>query len=712
MSRPVVLGVILLASSVSAVSAQRLVYPASRPGPVIDDYHGVSIPDPFRWLEDTDSPETAEWVAAQNRLTFGYLEGLPNRAQLRDRLTQLWNYERFGVPFREGDAYFYTWNSGLQNQSVLHVTTSLGDQGRVLLDPNTLSDDGTVALTAAAVSPDGRSLAYGTAVSGSDWQEFHVRDVATGQDLVDTLRWVKFSGMSWTRDNAGFFYSRYPEPEGGNRLLAVNRNQHLYYHRLGTPQSEDRLIFAPDDPEWFVGASVTEDGQYAVLYLGEGTDPKNRIYYLDLGKPDAPNLEAPIIKLFDAFDASYQVLGNDGETWYILTDRDAPRKRIVAVNLADPGTLRAVVPEAVGGEVLEGAVLVRDRIVAEYLHDARSDLRLFGVDGTPQGTVALPTAGSVGGISARRQDGEFFYAFTSYLFPSTIYRYDLARGESEVFRAPTVDFDASRYETKQIFATSRDGTRVPLFVTHRKGLPLDGSHPTLLYGYGGFNISLTPGFSVSTAVWLEQGGVYVVANLRGGGEYGEEWHLAGTKERKQNVFDDFVTAAEHLIEAGYTRPDRLAIQGGSNGGLLVGAVMNQRPDLFGVALPAVGVMDMLRFHKFTIGSAWTSDYGSSDDPEGFRYLRAYSPLHNITPGTCYPATLITTADHDDRVVPGHSFKYAATLQQAQGCDRPTLIRIETKAGHGAGKPVSKQIEEVADIWAFTLANLGTQPVAP
>jgi len=712
MSRPVVLGVFLLASSVPALSAQRLPYPASPVGPVTDDYHGSRIADPFRWLEDTDSPETAAWAGAQNRLTFGYLEGLPNRGHLRERLTRLWNYERFGVPFREGDGYFYTWNSGLQNQSVLHVTTALADRGRVLLDPNTLSDDGTVALTAAAVSPDGRLLAYGTAVSGSDWQEFHVRDVATGRDLPDTLRWVKFSGMSWTRDNAGFFYSRYPEPEGGNRLLAVNRNQHLYYHRLGTPQSEDRLVFAPEDPEWFVGAAVTEDGRYAVLSLGEGTDPRNRVYYLDLGTPDAPDLGAPIVKLFDAFDASYQVLGNDGETWYILTDRDAPRKRIVAVDLAAPSPLRTVVPEAMGGEVLEGAALVRDRIVAEYLHDARSDLRLFGLDGTPRGTVALPTAGSVGGISARRQDGEFFYAFTSYLFPSTIYRYDLARGESEVFRAPTVDFAASRYETRQIFATSRDGTRVPLFVTHRKGIALDGSHPALLYGYGGFNISLTPGFSVSTAVWLEQGGVYVVANLRGGGEYGEEWHLAGTKERKQNVFDDFIAAAEHLVAAGYTRPDRLAIQGGSNGGLLVGAVTNQRPDLFGVALPAVGVMDMLRFHRFTIGSAWTSDYGSADDPEGFRYLRAYSPLHNITPGTCYPATLITTADHDDRVVPGHSFKYAATLQRAQGCTRPTLIRIETKAGHGAGKPVSKQIEEAADLWAFALTNLGMQPAVP
>lgn len=684
-------------------------YPVTRKDEVVEDYHGVQVADPYRWLEDTNSAETAAWVAAQNEVTAGYLAGLPLREKLRAQLTERWNYERYGVPFREGERYFFFKNDGLQNQSVLYAQESLDAEPRVLLDPNTLSADGTVALSALAVSHDGRYLGYGTSSGGSDWQEFHIREIESGRDLEDRLEWVKFSGLSWTNDGQGFFYSRYPAPAEGQALLEANRDQKLYYHRVGTPQSADRLVYErPDQPEWGMNASVTDDGRYAILYLSHGTDPRNRLYYIDLQDPRRPDPGAPVVKLLDDFDASYTVVGNDGPVLYILTDRDAPRKRIVAVDLRNPSPSRwrTIVPE--GEEVIEEAHLVGGRLVVASLKDASSRVRFYARDGKPQGELELPGLGSVGGISGRPQGSELFYAFTSFLYPTTIFRYDLATGEQELFRAPAVDFDASKYETKQVFYTSKDGTRVPMFITHRRDIELDGTNPTYLYGYGGFNISLTPGFSVTNLVWLEQGGVYAMPNLRGGGEYGEEWHLAGTKERKQNVFDDFIAAAEYLIAEGYTSPAKLAIGGGSNGGLLVGAAMTQRPELFAVAHPDVGVMDMLRFHKFTIGWAWTSDYGSSDDPEGFRYLHAYSPLHNLKPGTCYPATMVTTADHDDRVVPGHSFKFAAALQEAQGCAKPTLIRIETRAGHGAGKPTAKLIEEAADVLAFRLSVVGSQ----
>ena len=687
-------------------------YPPTRADAQVDDYHGTPVADPYRWLEDVDSPETRAWVEAQNAVTFAYLSAIPRREAIRERLTKLWNYPKYGAPFKEGGRIFYFENSGLQNQSVLFVQDGPRGAPRVLLDPNALAADGTVALTAAAPSPNGALLGYGTSASGSDWQELRVRDVAGGRDLDDTLRWVKFSGLAWTRDDRGFYYSRYDEPAAGSSALTgINKYQKLYYHRVGTPQSEDVLVYErPDQPDWGFGASVSEDGRYAVIGVWQGTDDRNRLYYIDLGDPARPDVAGPVVPLLDAFDASYDFVDNDGATFYVRTNKDAPRSRLVAVSLAapEPARWRTVVPET--EDALESVQAVGGLFVASYLEDAHSSVRLFErPSGRPAGTVALPGLGTVAGISGKPGDGEFYYQFTSFLAPTTVYRYDLTTGASTVFKQPKVPFDFDRYETTQVFYASKDGTRVPMFITRRRELALDGTNPTLLYGYGGFNVSLTPAFSPATLVWLEMGGVYAVANLRGGGEYGKEWHDAGTLERKQNVFDDFIAAAEYLIRERYTSPRRLAIYGGSNGGLLVGAAMTQRPELFGAALPAVAVMDMLRFHKFTIGWAWVSDYGSADDPKLFPVLRKYSPLHNLTPGTRYPATMVTTADHDDRVVPGHSFKFAAALQAAQAPDGPpTLIRIETKAGHGAGKPTGKLIEEAADRFAFLVRSLGVE----
>ncbi len=687
--------------------------PATRTVDVVDDYHGVAVRDPYRWLEDADAPETRAWIEAQNCVTFGYLASIPERDELERRLTTLWDYPKYGTPFREGDRYFFFKNDGLQNQSVLYMQDSLDGEAEVLLDPNTLAADGTVALTTLAFTEDGSTLAYGTAASGSDWQEFRVRDVTTGQDHADHLRWIKFSGASWTHDGTGFFYSRYPQPERTDSLKSANRNQKLYYHRLGTSQHDDPIVYErPDEPEWGYGGSVTDDGRFLVIRVSHGTDERNRIYYKDLGRPTAPLIASPVVRLLDDFDATYDFVGNDGDVFYFRTDLDAPRYRLIAVNARQPGRerWREIVPQS--EDVLDGVRIVHGTFVATYMHDAHTKLVLFDMDGQHLGDVPLPGIGSVRGIRGRPQDDEMFYAFTSFLHPPTIFRYDFTTTTTSVFKSPDVDFDPSAYETRQVFYTSRDGTRVPMFLTHRTDIQLDGSNPTYLYGYGGFNISLTPSFSVSNLVWLERGGVYAVANLRGGGEYGEVWHRAGMLDRKQNVFDDFIAAAEYLVAEGYTSPEQLAIGGGSNGGLLVGAVLNQRPDLFGAALPAVGVMDMLRFHKFTIGWAWVSDYGSPDDPDHFRFLHAYSPLHNVVPGAEYPAVMVTTADHDDRVVPGHSFKYAAALQAAQGGDAPILIRVETKAGHGAGKPTAKIIEEQADRWAFLIDNLGMRRLHP
>ncbi|MEN8375170.1 MAG: prolyl oligopeptidase family serine peptidase [Gemmatimonadota bacterium] len=691
-----------------------LTYPQTQRGDLIEDYHGTSVLAPYRWLEDSDSPDVGDWVNAQNDVTFAYLESLPYREEIETRLTELWDYERFGTPWKEGGRYFFFKNDGLQNQSVLYVQESLEDEPRVLVDPNGLSEDGTVALAGSFVSPDGRYLAYSLNTSGSDWREFKLRDIETGEDLPDHLEWAKFTGASWTKDSQGFFYARYPAAEeGSDRLTEANSNQMIYYHRVGTPQAEDVLVHADrSNPQWLFGAGTTEDGRFLILTVREGSSSSNRLWIRDLGDPMAPDLDGPLLRLMDDNDARYSVVHNGGPVFYIRTDLDAPRGRLIEVDLRKPGKhlWRTIIPES--EDLLESVTPVGGRFLARYLHDAHGRVAAYEMDGTPAGDLDLPTIGSVGGLSGDEEDTELFYSFSSFLYPTTIFRHDLATGATEVFKAPDVDFDPSGYVTKQVFYESKDGTQVPMFITHRAELALDGQNPSYLYGYGGFNISLRPSFSLSNLVWLEMGGVYAQPTLRGGGEYGEEWHQAGTKERKQNVFDDFIAAAEYLIDEGYTRSDKLAIGGGSNGGLLVGAAMTQRPELFAAALPAVGVMDMLRFHKFTIGWAWVSDYGSSDDPEGFDYLRAYSPLHNLTAGVCYPATLVTTADHDDRVVPAHSFKFAAQLQAAQGCGNPAVIRIETKAGHGAGKPTSKRIEEAADKWAFALANMSANPILP
>jgi prolyl oligopeptidase len=730
-------------------------YPAAAKGTQVDDYHGVSIADPYRWLEDTDAPATKAWVEAENRLSDGFLATIPERAGIKYRLTQLWNYARYGAPFKEGGRYFYFENTGLQNQSVLYVQDRLNGPARVLLDPNVLSADGTVALSGQAASDDGRYLAYSLSTSGSDWQELHVREVDTGRDLPDTVKWVKFSGISWTHDNKGFFYSRYDEPTSGNKMTNVNRNQKVYYHRIGRPQSRDELIYdRPDQPDWIFGANVSDDGQYLIITVFQGTDVRTRLYFVDLDNPGKPEINNPVVRMIDKLDAEYEFVGNRGTNFYVRTDRNAPRGRIIAVSIENPREERWNTIVGENKDALVSATMAGETIVANYLQDAHSSIRFFsgsrdalrdqrdqrprqqpqpknpgsiyddtstapimsrgsraltGGGFTPVGELQLPGIGTVGELHGKQGDDELFYSFTSFLYPTTIYRYDVKTRSNELFRAPRVAFDASKYETKQVFYTSKDGTRVPMFITAKKGLTLDGSNPTLLYAYGGFNISETPAFSAANAAWLDMGGVYALANLRGGGEYGKEWHEAGMLAKKQNVFDDFIAAAEYLIKEKYTSTPKLAIRGGSNGGLLVGAVMTQRPELFGAALPEVGVMDMLRFQKFTIGWAWTSDYGSSDNPDQFKYLRAYSPLQNIKPGTCYPPTLAFTADHDDRVVPGHTFKFVATMQAAQACANPILVRIETKAGHGAGKPTTKQIDEAADRFAFLVRELHMRP---
>ncbi|KQQ97690.1 prolyl oligopeptidase family protein [Massilia sp. Leaf139] len=671
-------------------------YPVTAKVAHTDNYHGTTIADPYRWLEDANSAQTKTWVDAQNAVTQAWLGQIPQREAIRQRLTKLWNYERYSVPSKDGGRYFYTRNDGLQNQSVLYTLKNLGDEPRMLLDPNKLAADGTVALAGAEVSPDGKLLAYSTAASGSDWNEIRVRDIESGKDLDDHVKFVKFSNTAWTKDGKGFFYSRYDEPKEATKLADVNYFQKLYYHRIGTPQSADTLVYdRPDQKEWGFGGQTTDDGRYLVITTTKGTAPKYRVSYKDLSKPDSK-----VVDLIDNFDAGYTFIDNVGSVFYFSTDRKAPKKRIVAIDVSKPGEANWKEIVAESAETLTGADIINNQLVLEYLKDARSVVKVVDLKGKPAREIALPGIGTVGGLSGKRSETETFYSFTGFTTPTTIYRLNLKTGQSSVFRQPKVDFNPADYETRQQFFTSKDGTKVPMFIVSKKGIKLDGSNPTYLYGYGGFNISMTPGFSPANLAWMEMGGVYVVANLRGGGEYGEAWHQAGTKLQKQNVFDDFIGAAEWLVANKVTSPAKLAIGGGSNGGLLVGAAMTQRPDLFGAAIPMVGVMDMLRFHKFTIGWAWTSDYGSADNPEEFKALVKYSPLHNLKPGTAYPATMVTTADHDDRVVPAHSFKFAAAAQAAQAGCNPVLIRIDTKAGHGAGKPTAKQIEEVADRWGF------------
>lgn len=683
-------------------AGDKLKYPLTKQIDHVDSLHGKPIPDPYRWLEDDvrQSKEVADWVAAENKVTADYLTALPQRDAIKKRLTELWNYEKFGAPFKAGGRYFYFKNDGLQNQSVLYKLESLNAEPVVFIDPNAWSKDGTVALGSTSFSDDGRYVAYSVADAGSDWNTWRIIEVETGRLLADELKWVKFSGASWTMDSKGFFYGRYDEPPAGAAFQKTNLNQQVFYHRVGTSQADDVLVYKrPDEPTWGFRNQVTEDGRYLVTEIWKGTAHKYRIVYKDLAEP-----YGMAIDLVQDFQHEYSFIGNEGPDFFFQTDLDAPRKRIVAINIHKSGTVREVVPQST--ETLTSVNIVANMFVMSYLKDAKTQVKMYSLDGHFVREVEFPGIGTATGFGGKRTDTETFYSFSSFATPPTVFRYDMLTGESTLMKQAQVKFKPDDYQVEQVFYSSKDGTKVPMFITSKKGIKLDGSHPTLLYGYGGFAISLTPGFSIARVAWLEQGGVLAIPNLRGGGEYGEEWHLAGTKLSKQNVFDDFIGAAEWLIQHKYTSSPKLAIQGGSNGGLLVGACMTQRPELFGACLPAVGVMDMLRFHQFTAGRFWVDDYGSAENLDEFQALLAYSPYHNLKPGTRYPATLVTTADTDDRVVPGHSFKFAARLQGCQSGDAPTLIRIETRAGHGAGKPTDKMIEEVADQWAFLAKNLG------
>jgi prolyl oligopeptidase len=687
-----------------AVSAEpRIEYPKTRQVDLVETLHGVRVADPYRWLEDDvrHSKEVADWVAAENKITSSYLAAIPERGPIRKRLTELWDFAQYSSPFKEGGHYFYFKNDGLQNQAVLYVMDSLEGTPRTLIDPNTWSKDGTIALSGVVPSEDGKYLAYGVAEAGSDWTTWRVLDTASGKPIADELKWTKFTRAAWTKDSRGFFYTRYEEPKKGAEFQVLNLNNKLHYHRIGTPQSDDAIVYyRPDHPEWMYDGTVSDDGRWLVITTGRGTDERYRVTVKDLAEPYAMPVE-----LIDNFDHEFTFVGNDGAVLYFQTDIDAPRRRVIGIDLAKPqrAAWKQIIPQA--EETLQQVNAIGNQFVAEYLKDVKPQVKIFAMDGRFVREVQFPGIGSAAGFGGRRTDTETFYSFSSFATPPSIYRYDMITGQSRLIRRSEVKFNPDDYEVKQVFYNSKDGTRVPMFVSHKKGMKLDGSNPTLLYGYGGFNISLTPYFSVGRLMWMEMGGVYAVPNLRGGGEYGKPWHEAGRLLKKQNVFDDFIAAAEWLVANRYTRPEKLAIQGGSNGGLLVGAVMTQRPELFGACLPAVGVMDMLRFHKFTEGRLWVDDYGSPDNPEQFKVLRAYSPYHNIKPGTKYPATLISTADTDDRVIPGHSFKFAAALQAAQAGDAPVLIRITTRAGHGAGKPTAKRIEEVTDDWAFLVKTL-------
>lgn len=688
-------------------------YPESKRGDVVDEYHGTKVPDPYRWLEDPDAPDTVAWVQAQNKVTFDWLGKVATRDAMKQRLTTLWNYERYSAPFVEGKGknrrtYFWK-NDGLQNQAVLFVVDAAGKEPRMLLDPNALSADGTVALAGMAISDDGALMAYALSTGGSDWMEWRVKDVATGTDKPDVVKWSKFSGASWTPDNKGFFYSRYPEPEQGADLEQANYFHKVYFHTVGESQDKDQLVFEDKDNKTRgFAAGVTEDGAYLVITAWEGTDRRNRVFFKDLKKKDAA-----VVKLFDAFDAGYSVIGNVGSTFYVLTDKDAPRQRLVKVDVKglkapEPKLIEVIAQPA--KDKIESVTMIGGGFLVKYLRDAHDVVEFFDLKGKKVRELPLPTIGTSGGFAGKSKDTETYYSFTSFTYPTVIYKLDLKSGVSTLWKQPKVAFNVDDFETAQVFYPSVDGTKIPMFIVHKKGLKLDGTNPTYLYAYGGFNISLTPSFSPALIGLLEQGFVFAQPNLRGGGEYGEEWHEAGMLKKKQNVFDDFASAARYLVAEKYTSHAKIGIGGGSNGGLLVGASLTQHPELFGAGVAMVGVMDMLRFHKFTIGHAWVSEYGSADDAGMFPTLRGYSPLHNLKPGTSYPPTLITTADHDDRVVPAHSFKFAAAMQAAQGGQAPILIRIDVKAGHGAGKPTSKLIDEAADRWSFLMASLGATPM--
>jgi prolyl oligopeptidase len=702
---PVPALLLLLSLILFAAPARSLEYPATKKVDQKDTYAGdVVVADPYRWLEADvrESDEVRAWVTAQNDVTFSYLESLPHRESIREKLSTVWDYEKYTIPTKKGGRYFFRKNDGLQNQSVLYTQKTLDEAPRLLIDPNRWSKDGTVALTSFVPSPDGRHIAYGAAEAGSDWVVWRVMEIESGTILPDEIRWVKFNQPTWTRDGRGFFYARYPKPVAGEAFQSLNKNQKVFYHRLGTEQAEDVVVhYTPGQPEWSQSARVTDDGRYLILSVSKGSGRQNRVFYKNLETPYAMT-----IPLIEDFENEYDFVGNDGSLFYFRTDLDASRRRLIAIDIQEPDREKwsEIIPES--AHLLADVRYVGGRFVGRFLRDARTAVEIFSRDGKKLADVDLGGLGSASGFAGDPKDPETFYSIESYNIAPSVYRYDVATGEKKLlFQSKVSGLDPQNFEVKQVFYQSKDGTRVPMFIAHRKGLVLDGSNPTLLYGYGGFNVSQTPRFSASRLVWMQMGGVFALANLRGGGEYGAEWHRAGTKLQKQNVFDDFIAAAEYLIEKRYTSRKKLAIQGGSNGGLLVGAAMTQRPELFAAALPAVGVMDMLRFHRFTAGRFWVEDYGSSEHPDEFRALHAYSPYHNLKKGTRYPATLVTTADTDDRVVPGHSFKFAAALQEAHAGDVPVLIRIETRAGHGAGKPTSKQIEEAADLWSFLASNL-------
>ncbi len=694
---------VFLAIIINTLTARgdTLSYPDSKPGKTVDTLHDIKVPDPYRWLEDLNSDQTSAWVKAQNSLTDSYLDTISGRQALKNHLTKLWNVERLGVPSFEGGSYFFSKNNGLQNQSVLYSSKSLDLEPTVLLDPNKLSKDGTVALNSYEVSPDGKYLAYSTSASGSDWVEWKVREISSRKDLSDHLKWSKFSGVSWAKNSKGFYYGRFPAPKDGEEMMAQNIHKKIYFHEIGKPQSEDLLVYErPNQPKQGLYAWVTEDGKYLLIQVSQGTDTKNGLFYKDLS-----NSTSKVIELLSSFDASYDFITNLGSKFIIRTDLNAPKQKVISIDVNEPLSDRweTIIPEST--ETLRSVSHIGGLFIANYLKDARTEIRRFKTDGNSLPPVKLPGLGTASGFGGKSDQNETFYYFTSFTSPGAVYRYDVTRNASTLLKAPKTQFDRDHYESRQIFATSRDGTKIPMFIVSKKNLKLDGNNPTLLYAYGGFNISLRPSYSPATIAWLDLGGIYVMANLRGGGEYGEEWHEAGMKLKKQNVFDDFIACAEHLISNKFTSSKKLSIAGGSNGGLLVGACMVQRPELYGACLPAVGVMDMLRFHKFTIGWAWQAEYGKPDDPEDFKNLLTYSPYHNLKPNN-YPATMVITSDHDDRVVPSHSYKFAAALQSAQNGFAPTLIRIESKAGHGAGTPTSKRIEAIVDKYAFLAKALG------
>jgi prolyl oligopeptidase len=697
-----------VSSSFLAPDGTRMSYPDTRTVDQVDDYFGTKVADPYRWLEDDQSADTAAWVAAENKVTSSYLQKIPAREAIRHRLIELWNYERYTPPLKAGSHYIYTKNDGLQNHAVFYKASSLSALDaapEVLLDPNTLSKDGTAIVSYSSVSSDGKYLAYAISPGGSDWEEWHVRDVARATDLPDVLKWSKVSLATWRKDSSGFYYCRYDPPKEGTTLTAVNKHQKVYFHALGTSQEADTLVFErPDHPEWRFLSDITEDGRFLILNQLEGTGAKTRIFIQDLRARDSK-----VVPFLDKFDAAYAVSGNDGDTFYVDTNKDAPRSRLVAIKLdaPDPSSWTTIIPEAPGRDVMRSATLVGSHLIVDWHTNVHSQLKVYDLHGTFEREIELPTLGSVTNITAKRAGHEVFYAFGSYTYPTTIFRYDVEAKTNTIFKQPKVAFTPSDFETKLVFYPSKDGTQIPMFLTYKKGLVRNGQNPTYLHGYGGFRASVSPVLTPYSIAWMEMGGINAEPALRGGYEYGTAWYDAGHGKQKQNVFDDFIAAAEYLIAERYTSTPKLAILGASNGGLLIDACLTQRPDLFGAAVPQVGIADMLRFHKFTIGTAWKAEFGSAETKDGFETLIKYSPLHHIKPGTHYPPTLITTGDHDDRVVPAHSFKFAATLQAAQAGDAPVLIRIDTNAGHGSTgtKGTSKAIEERADIFAFLIQNL-------